>query len=170
MKTISMDTINLTVFNEQGEFITDITSATGATLEHGSRKGKSYLIINDALLNLKMLEAVSDKEEKEVLNDFDKLAHDVQEETVLKFKHKTHHENDKTFKLIGEGILYSSETASVSHTFKIVAPKAVFIDGVEMDFKCGKSFTPEYAFELLPYNKENDVFDLRLKERKQEIK
>ncbi|MGG0667871.1 hypothetical protein ABE073_04995 [Lederbergia citrisecunda] len=166
MNTILMDTINLSVFDEDGKLITKIKTAKGASLRHNDRRGDSYLIIDDVLLNLKMLEAISEKEERKSLNDFDKVLQSSSEETVLKFKQRISDKEQPKFKLIGEGILYSPETSTVSHDFKIIVQEAIYVNGLEMEFENREAFTPSYSFKLLPYNDEKDVFDLRLKERK----
>lgn len=165
MKTIIQDVINLSVYGEDGSFITKIETVTEGDLNHETNGYNSYLIVKDALFNLKMLESIGEKVESEELNDFEKhLSKSV--DTVIKFKKVKSSKDLPKFKLIGEGIMYSPDTNMVSHDFKIVIPNATYTDGFKLNLSNQNVHTPSYVFEIKPYNDEEDMFDIRLTERK----
>lgn len=165
MKTIIQDVINLSVYGEDGSFITKIETVTESVLNHETNGHQSYLIVKDALFNLKMLENIGEKVENEELNDFEKNL-SKSEDTVIKFKKVRSSKDRPKFKLIGEGIMYSPETGGVSHDFKIVIPNAIYTDGFKLNLDSHNVQTPSYVFEIDMYNDDGDMFDIRLTERK----
>lgn len=113
----------------------------------------------------KMLESIGKKVENEELNDFEKHL-SKSEDTVIKFKKTRSSKDLPRFKLIGEGIMYSSETGGISHDFKIVIPNATYTDGFKLNLGNHTIHSPSYVFEIGTYNDNDDMFDIRLTERK----
>lgn len=165
MKTIIQDVINLSVYGEDGSFITKIETVTESALKHETNGHNSYLVVKDALFNLKILESIGEKVENEELNDFEKHL-SKSEDTVIKFKKVRGSDDRPKFKLIGEGIMYSPETGAVSHDFKIAIPNATYTDGFKLNLDSHNVHTPSYVFEIDTYNEDDDMFDIRLTERK----
>lgn len=165
MKTIIQDVINLSVYGEDGSFITKIETVTDSALKHETNGNNSYLIVEDALFNLKMLESIGEKVESEELTDFEKNL-SKSEETVIKFKKVRGSKDLPKFKLIGEGIMYSPDTGAISHNFKIVIPNATYTDGFKLNLSNHKTNSPSYVFEINSYNDDGDMFDVRLTEKK----
>lgn len=165
MKTVLQDVINLSVYSEDGQFITKIMTMTEGILNHETNGKESYLVVRDALFNMKMLESIGEVVKEDGLSDFEKETSGSQE-TVIKFKKVDSYKNLPKFKLVGEGIMYSPDTMQVSHDFKIVIPNVTHTDGLKLDLSTQSVYQPSYVFEINPYNDDGDMFEIRLTDRK----
>lgn len=163
MRNHIQDVINLDVFDENGKLVTQIKTMQRGALHYKNTGGRTHLIVDDALFNIQMLEKIGNKVEDNSLSDFDKASSDYKEEIIIRFK-KTF--NRPLFKLVGRGRIYDADTAEVSHDFTIIMPCVELIEGYSFELEANNPFIPNYVFQLNPYNEEDDIFELRLKERK----
>jgi hypothetical protein len=158
---ILQDVIDLDVFDEKGNLITQIKSMVKGTLVYRDRKHESTLSVKDALFNLDMLKQLGKAVTEESKSDFDKQLLGKQD-TVIKFNIK---KKSQKLKLIGKGIMYDVNTGQVSHDFQVIIPNVEYRNNYEMKLECGELFNPDYTFLIIPYNDEGDLFDIRLTER-----
>lgn len=163
MKTVQQDVLEIDVYDEKGNLITNLNYTrevklrvvTNVTAEH-------ILFIEDGVQNTKMLELLGEKVEQN-LSDFEKNSFTTPEVNVIKFN-----ANPKTTKLkvVGTGIDYNLDTAQIGHDIKIIFPNVELIKDNEFIFGAGEVYPPVYKLLVLPYNDAGDLYEVQMKERK----
>ena len=149
-----MDAVNLKIYDDEGKLITEITHNTKSVLHLGNQK----FGFNNALLNLELLKLFGNSEEVEIKSDFEKA---LDNKTVIKFKAKQG--NTSTYKIIANGILYSTESSMISHKFDLVIYRARVAEGARIDFEVATPYEPSFMFKLYEDGEGNYV-DLVLDE------
>lgn len=152
------DVIDLEIYDKDGSLITKINSLKKGKLKLHEAE-ETYLIVEDALLNIELLKQLGEEEDETELSDFDKSFKD-NDETIIKFNNKKY---STEVKIIGRGIVHNAENNSVSYNFRLIIPKAELIRRHEINFENTVSYNPKYVFKLHPYNSNEDVFQLRFK-------
>ena len=162
MRTYIQDVIDLDVFDEEGKLVTQIKTVREGSLHYRVSDDNSYLVIDEALFNIPMLEKIGNKVVNDEVSDFEKARSNHKEETVIRFNKGHAHPK---FKLVGRGLIYDADTACVSHDFTLIMPNVQLVDGYSLELRNNDVFTPNYTFKIDPYNDDEDIFELRLKER-----
>lgn len=163
MHTIQQDVLDITVYDENGAFITDLKFNKEISLETVKEGMSTYLTITDAVQNLNMLELLGEKilDDK---SDFEKDSFTSPEVSIIKFSEKP---SRKKLKLVATGIDYSLETSEIEHDIKIIFPNVEILKENKFVFAAGEVQTPKYKFRVLPYDEEGNLYDMQFKKRKQ---
>lgn len=137
-----MDTMEVKIYDEQGNFITEMNYTQHAILSlmHGV-DNKSYFAMQDSGTNIDFLKTLS--LETRTPSDFEKATN---KKTVLSFNKDSI--KGKEYRIVANGIMYDHETAVISKTFDIVIYKAKLTSGVSLFGLNGDAHCPEYVFEL----------------------
>lgn len=162
MNTIQQDVLDITVYDEEGTFITDLKFNKEVSLETVEAGASTYLTITNVVQNLNMLELLGEK----ILDnksDFEKDSFDSPEVTIIRFSENPPR---KKLKLVGTGIDYNLDTSEVEHDIKIIFPNVELIKENNLTFGAGEVQTPKYKFKVLPYDEEGNLYDMQFKKRK----
>lgn len=162
MKTIQQDVLEIDVYDENGKFITDLHFTRQVKIRTADKDNETHLYIEDATQNTNMLELLGNKITQS-LSDFDKNSFATPEVNTIKFS-----KNPKPVKLkiVGTGIDYNLDTAEVEHDIKFIFPNVRLIRDNEFTFSHGEGSIPTYKFEVLPYDEDDNLYDIQLKKRK----
>lgn len=161
MNTVWQDTINLEVYNKNGEFVERLDFIREGSLAYMEDDSMSFLSVGEALNNIKMLELLSKKSKKST--DFNDSVKNPQKKKTLTFNSK---DRNIELKLIANSIDYNLDTGDIEHDIRIIMPKVELLKHQKFELGAGEVHTPEYVFAILPYNEEGDLFQMEFIKRK----
>lgn len=156
------DVIELEVYDENGNFVTKLDSLEKGDLYYRHNGDTSILGVTDVLFRNELLKYIGTQVESDPKNDFEKALNQDDDEQIFKFKHEV---NNPKFKLIGRGLTYDPNTNWVNSDFRVIIPNAELTSGYKLQTNCKEPSKFDYVFNLLPYNDESDIFELRIKNR-----
>lgn len=162
MSTVWQNAIDLEVYDEEGNFVERLNIIQKDTLVYTETVGVSYLSIVNATNSIKMLELLA-KDSPNKRSDFEKATDSTNEKKVLTFNQR---EKRRKLKLIANSVSYNLETGDVEHDVRIAMPNVEMVRDYEINAEVGEVYTPEYVFAILPYNEDEDAFQIELIKRK----
>lgn len=157
MKLGYNEVLEVSVFDENGSLVTTLDTLKSSSIVLGV-DGVFRLVINDALLDDKLLKFLG-KEEKDESTDFDKYLKKQKYGTTITFSQYI----DKNCKLIGRGLLRNSSDMT-DREFIFEIPKARTGKSFEIGKDYERNTMPEFEliFEAQPFNDQEDSFRMHI--------
>src|SRR6185312_2944462 len=120
MITVQQDVLDVSVYDEDGKFLTELkfNQKVGFTLNN--RNENAYLSIQDAVQNLGMLSLLGESIENSIKSDFDANIFTKPDVKIIKFNNNS---KPTKLKLVATGLDYNTDTAEIEHDIKIIFPK-----------------------------------------------
>jgi len=162
MITVQQDVLDVSVYDEDGKFLTELkfNQKVGFTLNN--RNENAYLSIQDAVQNLGMLSLLGESIENSIKSDFDANTFTKPDVKIIKFNNSS---KPTKLKLVATGLDYNTDTAEIEHDIKIIFPKVELMKEHEFIFKAGEAQPPSYSFRIKPYNDAGDLYEMQFKKR-----
>lgn len=154
MKFSNFNVLDVSVFDENGELITELNTLKDSQLV--IQAGVGYLHIVDALLDQDLLEYIGSAEE-EKMSDFEKhLLRQKFSKTITFNKN-----SNKKCKIIGRGFMRNAEDfKDKEYLFEI--PNAEIGSGVDFTGFSEEVSVYDFVFKINPFNEEGDLFKMHI--------
>lgn len=148
------DVFDLSVFDNEGKFVTQLKSLKESYLKLNEEDGE--LFVSDALLNIDLLKFIQDSKNKE-LSDFDRVLKLYDTQTIT-FNNK---KKFKECKLIAYTFL-REEKDNKDHICVYEIPLAEIIKKLELGGNRTQLSVFDLVFKIKPYNEDGDLFKMHI--------
>jgi hypothetical protein len=153
MKFGQFQALEVTIFDQQGNLITELYTLKNSYLQIKDKHG--YLFIKDALLDKKFLEFIG-KVEEDNSTDFDKFIKNKKYSTTITFNNRP----NKVCKIIGKGVLRNA-TDFKDNEFLFEIPDAIYDGNIDFISDMEQVSEFDFAFRILP-NDNGDLFKMHI--------